>query len=89
MTFFLRIPLLATAARYFLSKESILANLLALLVLMYIPYRTYIFYAINRLKYREHELVNTPLKAFGMALLAAIIQVSASVLVGSTIASVL
>jgi hypothetical protein len=77
--------MLAAAIRAFLSNESNLASVLLLLLLMYVPYRTYLGYVINRTKYRDHEVVNTPLKAFGVALLASVLQLSASVLVGSIV----
>lgn len=86
MPFLLRIPMLAAAIRAFLSNESNVArSVILLLLLMYVPYRTYLGYVINRTKYRDHEVVNTPIKAFGVALLASVLQLAASVLVGSVV----
>jgi hypothetical protein len=80
--------MLAAAIRAFLTNESKLASILLLLLLMYVPYRTYMGYVLNRTKYRDREIVNTPLKAFGVALLASVLQLSASVLVGSVVGRV-
>jgi TRAP-type mannitol/chloroaromatic compound transport system permease large subunit len=85
MSFLLRIPMLAAAIRAFLSNESKLASILLLLILIYVPYCTYMGYVLNRTKFRDHEVVNTPSKAFGVALLASVLQLSASVLVGSVV----
>jgi len=81
--------MLAASIRVFLSNESNVArSILLLLLLMYVPYRTYLGYVINRTKYMDREVVNTPLKAFGVALLASVLQLSASVLVGSIVGRV-